>query len=117
MPSHPKMSVDDYFASIASDDARATLTRLREIILEELPAAEEVIKYGIPTYKLHGYVASIAAFKNHCSFFPGHTVREFVEELKGYKTLKGTVQFPPDKPLPETLIRAMLQARATENSG
>ncbi|AIE87323.1 hypothetical protein OP10G_3955 [Fimbriimonas ginsengisoli Gsoil 348] len=49
------------------------------------------------------------------SFFPGHTVADFTEELKGYKTAKGTVQFPHDKPLPEPLVRAMVRARMNEN--
>ena len=109
-------TVDEYMAAIPSDAARATLMRLREIIREEAPEAEESIKYGIPTYKLNGFVASIAAFKNHCSFFPGHTVKEFEEQLKGYKIAKGTVQFAPNKPLPEPLVRAMLRARIVENA-
>jgi uncharacterized protein YdhG (YjbR/CyaY superfamily) len=108
-------TVDEYLDRVESDTARATLRSLRAIILDEAPEVEEVISYGIPTYKFHGYVASLAAFKKHCSFFPGHTVRDFSEELKGYKTLKGTVQFPHDKPPPESLIRAMVRARMEEN--
>jgi uncharacterized protein YdhG (YjbR/CyaY superfamily) len=108
-------TVDAYLAGIISVDARESLTRLREIICEELPDAEEVIKYGIPTYTSHGYVASFAAFKNHCSFFPGHTVNEFADQLKDYKTAKGTIQFPHNQPLPESLVRAMLHSRRAEN--
>ena len=91
------------------------MSDLRKIIREELPEAEEMIKYGIPTYKANGYVASFAAFKNHCSFFPGHTVREFADQLRAYKTAKGTIQFPHDQPLPEALVREILRARFAEN--
>src|ERR1700722_15246048 len=108
-------NVDDYFAQLQSVAARDALAQLRAIIRDEIPDAEEVIKYGIPTYKYHGFVASIAAFKKHCSFFPGPTIRVFSEELKGYKGLKGTIQFPPEKPLPEALVRAMVRARFDEN--
>lgn len=108
-------NVDEYLAAVESDEFRATLERLRAIIREEAPDAEEVISYGIPTYKLHGMVASIAAFKKHCSFFPGHTVRDFAEELKGFKTSRGTVQFTPDKPIPEELVREIVRTRAAEN--
>jgi len=108
-------TVDEYLAGVSSDDARATLTALRALMLDIVPEAEEVISYGIPTYKLHGFVASFAAFKNHCSFFPGHTVADFADELKGYKTAKGTIRFPPDKPLPESLVRSMVKARVAEN--
>src|SRR5580704_7437955 len=104
-------SVDEYLERISTEVARASLSKLRAIIREEAPGAEEVISYGIPTYKQNGYLASFAAFKNHCSFFPGHTVRDFSDELKGYKTLKGTIQFPHDKPLPDELVKAMLRAR------
>jgi uncharacterized protein YdhG (YjbR/CyaY superfamily) len=108
-------TVDDYLAAVPAGASRAALERLRALILEEVPEAEEIIKYGIPTYKYHGYLASFAAFKKHCSFFPGHTVRDFSEELKGYKVAKGTVQFPPEKPLPDDLVRAMVRTRADEN--
>jgi uncharacterized protein YdhG (YjbR/CyaY superfamily) len=114
MRAKPK-SVDDYLAGLPSDEARAALDRLRAIIRDEAPEAQEVISYGIPTYKLHGFLASIAAFKNHCSFFPGHTVADFADQLKGFKIAKGTIQFPPNKPLPESLVRAVIRARAAEN--
>ena len=109
-------NVDDYLDRVGSESARASLSALRAIILDEAPEAQELISYGIPTYKLNGFVASFAAYKKHCSFFPGHTVRDFSDELKCYKTLKGTIQFPHDRPLPEPLVRAMIRARVAENS-
>lgn len=110
-----RASVEDYLAGLQDPQARASLDRIRSIIMEEIPEVEEVIRYGIPTYKFHGFVASMAAFKNHCSFFPGHTVNDFAEELKAYKTAKGTIQFPLDKPLPDALVRSMIRARKEEN--
>ena len=115
MRSQP-ISVDEYLAGVQSPQARASLEKLRSIIQSEVPEAQEVISYGIPTYKLNGFVCSFAAFKNHCSFFPGHTVRDFSEELKGYKTSKGTIQFAHDKPLPEKLVRSIVRARLAENA-
>lgn len=95
--------------------ARECLITLRKIIRDEVPEADECISYGIPTYKLHGMIASFAAFKNHCSFFPGQTLDEFREQLGEHKTSRGTVQFTPEKPIPEALIRAMLRSRVNEN--
>lgn len=109
-------SVDDYLAQIESGEARAALEHLRRLILSTLPEAEECISYGIPTYKVHGMVASFAAFKNHCSFFPGHTVADFADRLVGYKMSKGTIQFTPEKPIPDETIVAIVKARAAENS-
>lgn len=110
-----KASVDEYLRAVESDTARMTLEHIRAILRDELPDAEEVISYGIPTYKQKGMVISFAAFKNHCSLFPWHTVRDFEEELKGYKTAKGTIQFPHDGAPPEELIRAIARARLAEN--
>lgn len=115
MDSDKPMNVDEYLERVPSDAARNALAHLRGVIKSELPNAEEGMSYGIPTYKLNGYVASFAAFKNHCSFFPGHTVRDFADELKGYKTAKGTIQFTPEKPLAEDLVRAILQARVAKH--
>ncbi len=107
----PAKSVDDYLAAVESDSARDALLRLRNIIRDEAPDAEEVISYGIPTYKLNKAMMSYAAFKNHCSFFPGYTVQEFADQLKAYKISKGTIQFTPENPLPEALVRAIVRAR------
>jgi uncharacterized protein YdhG (YjbR/CyaY superfamily) len=109
-------TVDEYLEMVESDDARNVLTSMRAIILDEIPEAEEVISYGIPIYKHHGMVAGFAAFKKHCSFFPGHTVADFMDELAKYKTSKGTVQFQPKDPLPEALIRAIVRKRFEENA-
>ena len=58
-----------------------------------------------------------AAFKNHCSFFPmqASLIDEMKDELQGYRTSKGTLQFPPDKPLPAALVMKMVKARVAEN--
>jgi uncharacterized protein YdhG (YjbR/CyaY superfamily) len=57
-----------------------------------------------------------AAFSNHCSLFPGSSVIEaFKNELKGFSTSKGTIQFPLDKPLPVGLVKKLAKARIAEN--
>jgi len=115
MRAYSPTSVDEYLAQVESNEARKSLTNLRAVIRAAAPQAEEVISYGIPTFKYHGMICSYAAFKSHCSFFPGHTASEFAEELKGYKTSKGTVHFQPSNPLPDSLVTAMVQSRLSEN--
>ncbi len=58
-----------------------------------------------------------AAFAKHCSFFPtAAIIEEFKEELAGYSTSKGTVQFPSDKPMPATLVTKMVKARVANHN-
>jgi uncharacterized protein YdhG (YjbR/CyaY superfamily) len=40
---------------------------------------------------------------------------EFREELKKYKTSKGTIQFPVDQPLPKALVKRIVKSRVTLN--
>jgi uncharacterized protein YdhG (YjbR/CyaY superfamily) len=78
--------------------------------------ASEGISYQMPMYKHHGMVIGFAAFKNHCSIFPGAaTTDAFKKELKGYHTSKGTVRFSVDKPLPAALVKKLVKARIGEN--
>ena len=108
--------VDDYLAEVPSE-ARATLEKLRKTIKAVVPGAVEVISYQIPTFKLDGrMLVSYAAFKDHCSFFPGAApIKAHEDELKSYKTSKGTIRFPTSKPLPATLVKKLVRTRIKEN--
>jgi uncharacterized protein YdhG (YjbR/CyaY superfamily) len=102
---------DAYLAGV-EEGARATLEKLRKTIKSAVPKATEVISYGIPTFKLDGkMLASYAAFKDHCSFFPGAVISEFEVDLKSYETAKGTIRFPTNKPLPAPLVKRIVKAR------
>lgn len=111
----PAANVDAYLDQIENPAYRKQLDHLRKLIQSTVPEAEECISYGIPTYKHFGMVVSFAAFAKHLSFFPGHTVADFQDQLKGFKTSKGTIQFTPENPLPDELVTAIVQHRAREN--
>jgi uncharacterized protein YdhG (YjbR/CyaY superfamily) len=108
-------TVDEYLAGIP-EPARTTLNKIRATIQSVVPAeATEVISYGVPTFKYNGPVIWFAAFSNHCSVFPtAAVIEQFKDELKAYKTSKGTIQFPVDKPLPASLVKKMVKARLAE---
>lgn len=91
------------------------MSHIRSIAREELPDAVECITYGIPMVKHHGMVLGFAAFKNHLSIFPGHTVADFADELSNFKISKGTVQFTPNHPISDDLLRRIIRRRADEN--
>jgi uncharacterized protein YdhG (YjbR/CyaY superfamily) len=109
-------TVDDYLAEV-SPEARATLEKLRQTIKAVVPGAVEVISYQIPTFKLDGrMLVSYAAFKNHCSFFPGAApIKAHEDELKSYQTSKGTIRFATGKPLPAALVKKLVKTRIKAN--
>ena len=110
--------VEVYLANVP-EPARSTLQKVRATIQSVVPKdAVEVLSYGMPAFRHNGRaLVAYAAFKNHCSFFPmqASLIDEMKEELKAYRTSKGTLQFPVDKPLPATLLKKMVKARLAEN--
>jgi uncharacterized protein YdhG (YjbR/CyaY superfamily) len=111
-------TVDDYVSRVP-EPARRTLTALRAAIRSVVPRdATETISYRIPAFRRDGgVIVWYAAFAHHFSLFPGASVLEqFKDELATFKTSKGTVQFPVEKPLPIALIKRIVQARVAEQS-
>lgn len=93
------------------------LEQMRNIISKAAPAAEEIISYAMPAYRLHGNLVYFAAYKNHLGFYPSSSgVKTFEKELAGYKCSKGAIQFPLDKPLPVKLITRIVKFRVKENT-
>lgn len=108
-------TVDEYLSGLPEKE-RAVLSDLRKIIRATAPHADEVISYGMPGYKYHGMLVYFAAFKNHCSFFPGTSMLEqFGKEVAKYKTSKGTLQFTVDKALPASLVKKIVRERMKQN--
>lgn len=107
----------DSYISIVPEKMRPLLTKLRQTIRKAAPQAEELISYGMPAFKYHGMLVYFAGFKNHCSFFPGNSslINEMKDELKNFKTSKGTIQFTPEYPLPASLVTKMVKLRMQEN--
>ena len=101
-------TIDEYIAGFPEDE-QAALQQVRAAIHEAAPEAEETIKYKMPTFLFHGNLVYFAGFKNHIGFYPIPTgVEKFKKELSKYKTAKGSVQFPLDKPMPLGLIRRIV---------
>ena len=70
----------------------------------------------MPTFYLQGNLIHYAAFKDHYSLFPSPTATgTFEKELSPYRTGKGTLSFPIDKPIPWEIIERVLQFRIKRN--
>ena len=93
------------------------LEEIRMTIRSVAPEATETISYAIPTFDLNGHhLVHFAGFKNHLGFYPVPSALEaFKDELKPYKSGKGSAQFPLGKPLPLDLIRRMVEFRVAES--
>ncbi|UVI33729.1 iron chaperone [Paenibacillus spongiae] len=108
-------SIDDYISTFPPD-VQEILSKLRNVIKETAPDAEEKISYQMPTFALHGNLVHFAAYKNHIGFYPGASgIEAFKDDLSGYKGAKGSVQFPLDKPIPYPLISRIVKYRIAEN--
>jgi uncharacterized protein YdhG (YjbR/CyaY superfamily) len=112
-----KVNTVEEYLDLFPEPQRNVLEKIRNAIKEVAPKAEESISYGMPGYKLNGVLVYFGGFKNHCSFFPAgnSVIKKFSEELKSYKTSKGTIQFPMNEPLPFSLIKKMVKERIREN--
>jgi uncharacterized protein YdhG (YjbR/CyaY superfamily) len=92
------------------------LEKMRKIIKESAPAAEETISYQIPTYKLKGNLVHFAAYKKRIGFYPTPSgIKAFKEDLSEYEVSKGGVKFPLDKPIPFDLVSKIVKYRVKEN--
>jgi uncharacterized protein YdhG (YjbR/CyaY superfamily) len=109
------VSIYEYIAAFPVA-VQELLRLVRDTIRQAAPEAGEKISYRIPTFTLHGNLIHFAAFKNHIGLYPGsEAIEAFREELLDYRTAKGTIQFPLDRPIPVALIAKIVEYRVKES--
>ncbi len=107
-------SIDAYIAA-ADPAVRERLEAMRATIRNAAPEAIEAIKYRLPTFVLRQNLVHFGAFENHVGFYPTASgIAAFVQELANYKTSRGAVQFPHDRPLPLDLVRRIVEFRVEQ---
>jgi len=105
--------VDAYLAGL-EEPKRSTLEALRRSIRDVVPDAEEGLSYGMPAFRVDGkVVAGFAAFKNHLAYLPhsGAVLARLEDRLDGYEHTSGSLHFPVDVPLPDHLVRSLVDAK------
>lgn len=107
------MSETDKYLSKVNATQRTELERVRKIVKQTVPDAEEVITYGMPGFKYKKkYLIAYAPFKNHMSIFPGSTTSESIKsKLSEFKQSKGTIQFTLEKSIPEPILIEIVKDR------
>jgi uncharacterized protein YdhG (YjbR/CyaY superfamily) len=109
-------NIDEYIAG-CPEQVRGKLMELRAAVKKAAPGVEEKISYQMPAFNLNGILVYFAAQTRHIGFYPTSSgVTAFKEELGDYKSSKGAVQFPIDRPLPLGLITRIVKFRVRENS-
>lgn len=109
--------INEYISEFP-EEIKKILEQIRETIRQAAPEAKEAIKYGMPTFVLNGNLVHFAAFKNHIGFYPAPSgIDAYINELAVYRTGKGTIQFPINKPIPFDLIKKVVKYRMQENLG
>lgn len=112
--SGPPGNIGEYIAGFPPD-VQAILQQIRTVIREVAPAAEETIKYRIPTFVMNENLVHFAAFDAHIGFYPTPSgILKFKDELSAYKSAKGSVQFPLSQPMPLNLIKRIVKFRVRE---
>jgi uncharacterized protein YdhG (YjbR/CyaY superfamily) len=107
--------VDEYISTFPAG-TQAVMEQIRAAIKKAAPGAQEIISYSMPAYKLSGVLVYFAGYDKHIGFYPTPDgIDAFKAELAGYKSAKGSVQFPLNQPMPLALITKMVQYRVNED--
>lgn len=112
----PADEIDAYLANV-DEPKRSTLEETRRRILAVIPEAEQTLSYSVPAFTVQGkVVAGLAAFKNHLSYVPhsGSTLGTVADDIRGYDRTKSALHFPVDEPLPQDLVRKLIEAKKRE---
>jgi uncharacterized protein YdhG (YjbR/CyaY superfamily) len=111
----PAKTIDEYIGTFPPE-VQKILQKMREVIHNATPHAQEKISYGIPTFFLEGNLVHFAGYKKHIGFYPEPSgIEAFSEQLSTYESAKGSVKFPLDKPMPWDLVSEIVAFRVKEN--
>jgi uncharacterized protein YdhG (YjbR/CyaY superfamily) len=104
------------YIDAAPPQARAKLRQVRACIRAAAPGAQESLKWSMPAFSERRILVMFAGFKHHIGFFPTPSaVKAFAKDLARFKTGKGSIQFPLDRPLPLALVRKITAFRVRES--
>lgn len=110
-------SIDEYIAEFPAE-TQQVLQAVRAVIRAAAPDATETISYAMPTFDRNGeHLVHFAGYKSHIGFYPTASgIAAFQAEFAGYKSARGSVQFPLGQPMPMDLIRRITEFRVAETT-
>jgi uncharacterized protein YdhG (YjbR/CyaY superfamily) len=116
--SGPDASAVDAYIAVLPPDQYAALNSLRARLKAMLPDHLEVMSYAMPGFRQPGpkgrMVVGYAAFAKHLGLYPhsGTVIPQI--DCMPFKTSKSGVLFTPDRPLPDALLRQIIETRQAE---
>lgn len=105
--------IDDYLEQV-EPAKRAQLERIRTIARQAVPEAEETIAYQMPTLKYRSKpFLGFDAHKSHIGIYPysSEVISALKGQLQAYATSRGAIRVPLDRPMPESLLLAIINTR------
>lgn len=115
-PAAQSAAVDAYLAQ-CDGPVRARLDALRALVRAEAPGAVERMAYGLPTWWQVENLVHLGAFARHVGLYPGaRAIEVFADALATFKTSKGAIQLPHERPLPMELVRDIVRWRVAQVS-
>ncbi len=106
-------AIDDYLSTV-EEPKRRELERIHALAKAIVPEAEEAIVYRMPTLKYRGKpFLGFDAHKRHIGIYPysSEVIETLGEELQGYARSSGAIRVPLDEPIPEPLLRRIVECR------
>ena len=108
--------VTEYLGTIGGADG-AALQRVYEVARQLVPEAEEGTSYGMAAliYRGKGLIATLQTNK-FLSLYPfsGAVVASIVDDLPGFETTTGSIHYSAEHPLPEDMLRRIIETRRAE---
>lgn len=107
-------AVDDYLAELPAGAERSELARLHGLICGHIPGIGQTVSYTMPCYTYRGVpVAAVILRRKHIAWYPfsGAVLGQVAEDVSGYSHSPGTLRFTAATPLPDRLVRRLLDIR------
>ena len=108
--------MDDYLDGLPPEQ-RTALARVRAVVMDVAPDAEEGTSYGMPAFLYGGRpLLGFRAAKKHLSVFPFSpaAIDSVRDRLAGFELSKGTIRFSPEETVPDDVLADLVRARKQE---
>ena len=113
-PASTSPEVDAYIAA-ADGAAQPILQKIRQLVHQAVPGAQETIAYKMPAFRQGRVFLYVAAFKHHIGVYPPLTTHDALRhELQPYANAKGNLRFALNQPMPYALIARVAHALAAQ---